>query len=360
MNNIRRINYHRLFVQWLCKLISLHGHCLIFILPLLSFAAQAQDKYLFQFVKRNDMFYIPWQGNGAMLDSLLTVVDRNSPDIKGGRMYIHVSSYTTTGANTNQVGYLRCLRVKSELITRAGLSESNFVTEKVIMEPYYGQRDVVVVETLTIQRLHPIAEPEQPIADTQPLTPQHESEVEAAPQASVDTPTLTTTVAAHPNEHALYFRANLLRWATLTSDLGVEWRINSKVGILVDGSWTSWSWDNKNRRYALWRVSPALHYYIGKEKRGYIGAMYHTGEFNYKLTPLGKQGDYQGGGLTGGYQLKLNRALSIDFNLGVGYTRAHYDRYTVMDNVRVYIGKETKNYWGIHQLGTTLVWKIIK
>ena len=63
--------------------------------------------------------------------------------------------------------------------------------------------------------------------------------------------------------YAFSLRANLLRWATLTSDLGIEWRINRNVGILANGSWTSWSWDNKNRRYALWKVSPEVRYYKG-------------------------------------------------------------------------------------------------
>ena len=38
--------------------------------------------------------------------------------------------------------------------------------------------------------------------------------------------------------YAFALRANLLRWATLTPDLGIEWRINRHVGILVNGSWT--------------------------------------------------------------------------------------------------------------------------
>ena len=60
-------------------------------------------------------------------------------------------------------------------------------------------------------------------------------------------------------------RANLLRWATLTPDLGVEWRFNPSWSISVNGSWTSWSWNDKDRRYALWEVMPELRYYIGKE-----------------------------------------------------------------------------------------------
>ena len=129
-----------------------------------------------------------------------------------------------------------------------------------------------------------------------------------------------------PTITQLSLRANLLRWATLTPDLGLEWRICPSWGIAVNGSWTSWSWNDKDRRYALWEVVPELRYYLGREKRGYLGAMLKTGQFNYKLSTTGKQGDLTGGGITGGYQLKLNKSLSMDFSLGLGYIHADYDK----------------------------------
>ena len=101
------------------------------------------------------------------------------------------------------------------------------------------------------------------------------------------------------------------------------------MGILVNGSWTSWNWDDKNRRYALWKVSPEIRYYLG-------------------------------GGFTGGYQLGLNSNLSLDFHAGVGYTYADYDEYTLINKVRVRKDCKTKKYWGINQLGITLIWKLLK
>ena len=125
-------------------------------------------------------------------------------------------------------------------------------------------------------------------------------------------------------EASFSLRANLLRWATLTPDLGLEWRINRLWGILVHGSWTSWSWNDKDRRYALWEVSPEVRYYMGKEKRGYLGAMYKAGAFNYKLS------------------------------------HADYEKYQVIDGVRVRQGEESKNWWGPINAGVTLVWKLGK
>lgn len=160
------------------------------------------------------------------------------------------------------------------------------------------------------------------------------------------------------NDTELSLRANLLRWATLTPDLGVEWRICPSWGIAVNGSWTSWSWNDKDRRYALWKVAPEVRYYMGEKKAWYLGAMFMTGQFNYKLSETGKQGDLMGGGITAGYQMRLNKALALDFNLGLGYLNADYEKYEVINGVRVRRGNETKDWWGPTNAGVTLVWKL--
>ena len=160
------------------------------------------------------------------------------------------------------------------------------------------------------------------------------------------------------NGGSLTLRANLLRWATLSPDLGIEWRISPSVGIMVNSSYTSWSWNDKERRFGLWEVAPEVRWYLGKQKRGYIGAIYKAGSFNYKFTETGRQGDIMGGGLTGGYMLRLNDAFSLDFGLGIGYLRADFDEYVVIDNVRVRSGEGSKNWWGPVHAGVTLVWTL--
>ena len=160
------------------------------------------------------------------------------------------------------------------------------------------------------------------------------------------------------NDTEISLRANLLRWATLTPDLGVEWHICPSWGIAVNGSWTSWSWNDKDRRYALWEVAPEVRYYMGEKKAWYLGAMFKAGQFNYKLSETGKQGDLMGGGITAGYQLRLNKALALDFNLGLGYLNADYEKYEVIDGVRVRRGSETKDWCGPINAGVTLVWKL--
>ena len=180
----------------------------------------------------------------------------------------------------------------------------------------------------------------------------------AAEQAKAEAERLSAGKAEDADSYTLSLRANLLRWATLTPDLGIEWRISPSVGIMVHGSWTSWTWQDNARRYALWEVSPEVRWYLGDARRWYVGAMFKAGQFNYKLSGTGRQGDLLGGGITGGYQLRLTEALSMDFTLGLGYLNADTERYDVIDGVRVRSGNETKHWIGPINAGVTLVWKI--
>ena len=322
--------------------------------------AQATDKapqVVFRFVEGNDMFYVPWNGNGTALDSLCRMIKPETLD-KGS---VKVYGYS----DTKKLSMIRCNRVKSELITRKGLQEEHFTTTNNVGE-WNGLKNVVFVTLPILYKVETEKRQETQRQDKSALTDSQKQSETAATSQEETTPVneirqiaeTTSSRTDNTDYGTLSLRANLLRWATLTPDLGIGWRINRNWSVQVNGTWTSWSWDGKNRRYALWEVSPEIRYYPGKMKRGYLGVMYHAGEFNYKLGDTGKQGDLMGGGLTGGYLLKLNRTLSLDFSLGIGCTHAEYEKYTVIDGVRVKQDKTDKNYWGVNRLGIGLVWNI--
>ena len=373
---------------------------------------KAQEKtdttYLFRFVADKDMFYSPWNGNGEQLASLLKCIGENRSAIESGQMYLLVTSYGTdgnAGQPATEVAKVRRNRVKSELIMRGKVKEAHFVTDRSFDAAYTdgngkSLRNIVIVtlpasvgkvaeiagteaaakveaynkevsgeaerERIAAEEARIQAEEARMKAEEERIRQEEariaeekaEAERKATEAAHTDAEETTPKIQKEPEQYRLALRANLLRWATLTPDLGLEWRINSSWSIVANGSWTSWSWNDKDRRYALWEVMPEVRYYIGKQKAGYVGAMFKTGQFNYKLSGTGKQGDLTGGGITGGYQLKLNKALSMDFNLGLGYLNADYEKYKVIDGVRVRQGKESKNWWGPVSAGVTLVWKI--
>lgn len=338
---------------------------------------KADTTYTFRFVPQKDMFYVPWNGNDTELARLLECIENNKVTILDGKLPLLVDGYCNSQScevKNLATAKIRANRVKSELITRAKIKEENFITRNHATEgDFVTVRLTVPVKETAVTDAEARRKAEAERLETEKRAEQERLAEEqrkaeearlAAEKAEAEKAAQQNTLADTPSEtkittdYHLSLRANLLRWATLTPDLGVEWRINPSWGISVNGSWTSWSWNDKDRRYALWEVAPELRYYIGSEKRGYVGAMYKVGSFNYKLSETGKQGDIMGGGITGGYVLRLNNALSMDFSLGLGYIHADYDKYEVIDGVRVRRGSGIKDWWGPVSAGVTLVWNI--
>ena len=358
-----------------------------------TFPVIAQQKtdttYTFRFVPQKDMFYVPWNGNDTELARLLECIENSKATIFDGKLPLLVDGYCNSlgsEAENLATAKIRANRVKSELITRAKIKEENFITHNhatggdfVIVRLTVPAKETAAMDAEAEARRR--AEAERLETETRAEQERRAEEQRKAEEARLaaeptvagrrerqkaeaEKAALQNTLAGTPSEtkittdYHLSLRANLLRWATLTPDLGLEWRICPSWGIAVNGSWTSWTWSDKDRRYALWEVAPEIRYYMGEKKAWYLGAMFKAGQFNYKISETGKQGDLMGGGITTGYQLRLNKALTLDFNLGLGYLNADFEKYEVIDGVRVRCGNETKNWCGPINAGVTLVWKL--
>ena len=352
---------------------------------------KADSTYTFRFVPQKDMFYVPWNGNDTELARLLECIENNKATILDGKLPLLVDGYCNSpGGEAEKLATakIRANRVKSELITRAEIREENFITRNhategdfvtvrltvPVKETSVTDAEAQVLREAEAARLETekraeqerLAEEERLAQEQRLAEEQHKAEearlaaekAEAGKSAQQNKLTETPSETKITNDYHFSLRANLLRWATLTPDLGLEWRICPSWGIAVNGSWTSWSWSDKDRRYALWEVAPEVRYYMGEKKAWYLGALFKAGQFNYKLSETGKQGDLMGGGITAGHQLRLNKALALDFNLGLGYLNADYEKYEVIDGVRVRHGNETKDWWGPINAGVTLVWKL--
>ena len=272
------------------------------LLTLLLLPAMAQQKadttYTFRFVPREDMFYVPWNGNDTELARLLECIEKNKATILDGKLPLYVDGYCNSlGSETENLATakIRANRVKSELIIRAEIKEENFITRNHATEgDFVTVRLTVPVKETTATDAEAEARRK---AEAERLEAEKRAEQErlaeeqrkaeearlAAEKAEAEKAAQQNTLADMPSEtkittdYHLSLRANLLRWATLTPDLGVEWRICPSWGIAVNGSWTSWSWNDKDRRYALWEVAPEVRYYMGEKKAWYLGAMFKAG-----------------------------------------------------------------------------------
>lgn len=334
----------------------------------------APAEYTFHFVAGDDMFYIPWSGNGEELDRLLACISQNKAAITEGSVPVLVDGFCTSQpseAENLAMAKTRSNRVKTEMILRGGLSEAcfrtqnhagkgNFVTVRIVIPATSSEAEMEAWRRAA-ERLEA-----EKRAEAERLAAEERRRAEEEARRAAEEAAAAAPAAEEPEESeeaeccamGLDLRANLLRWATLTPDLGLEWHISDRWSLGVGGSWTSWTWRDKERRYALWEVAPEVRYYMGRERRGYLGLMFKTGAFNYKFSETGKQGDLLGGGLTGGYILPLGKRLSLDFSLGLGYLNADYEKYAVIDGVRVRCSNETKEWWGPVHAGITLKWNL--
>ena len=275
---------------------------LLFIWELPVIAQQPTDTtYIFRFVPNDDMFYVPWNGNDRSLHQLLNILEKNKKQLQAGQMYISVSSYAASANDiqtSERMAYIRNNRIKSELITQGGLTEQMFITDRAIPSSYGKEklRNVVVVtfpasvekvaeiagieaarrvenynkersgkaererqfieqaarEKAEAERLAKEQAEREHLAAQEKARKQAETERLAAEKEEkerAETERLAAEAAAKAKAHSLSLRANLLRWVTLTPDLGVEWRLNRHVGILVNGSYTSWTWNSNDHRY---------------------------------------------------------------------------------------------------------------
>ena len=226
-------------------------------LTAVTFPVIAQQKadttYTFRFVPREDMFYVPWNGNDTELARLLECIEKNKATILDGKLPLYVDGYCNSlGSETENLATakIRANRVKSELIIRAEIKEENFITRNHATEGDFvtvrltvPAKETAATDAEAEARRKAEAErlAAEKRAEQERLAEEQRKAEEARPNTLADTPSETKIT----NDYHLSLRANLLRWATLTPDLGLEWRICPSWGIAVNGSWTSWSWSDK-------------------------------------------------------------------------------------------------------------------
>ena len=227
----------------------------------LTFPVIAQQKadttYTFRFVTQKDMFYVPWNGNDTELARLLECIENNKATILDGKLPLLVDGYCNSQSSEVKnlaTAKIRANRVKSELITRAKIKEENFITRNHVTEgDFVTVRLTVPVKETAVtdaeaearrkaeaERLETEKRAEQErLAEEQRKAEEarlaaEKAEAEKTAQQNTLADTLSETKIT--TDYHLSLRANLLRWATLTPDLGLEWRICPSWGIAVNGS----------------------------------------------------------------------------------------------------------------------------
>ncbi|MFI3292473.1 MAG: DUF3575 domain-containing protein [Rikenellaceae bacterium] len=167
----------------------------------------------------------------------------------------------------------------------------------------------------------------------------------------------------------LVLKTNLLCDISGTMNLGAEYSLSDKTSLSLMASYNPWEFsDNAKRKYLL--LQPEYRRWLRGAYDGYfVGAQLNYGTFNVggklpwwiasfdTFENNRYQGDFWGLGATSGYQWILSPRLNLEVAVSVGYAHFSYDKYEREANTPM-IGQGIYNYWGVTQMGLTLVYYI--
>lgn len=175
--------------------------------------------------------------------------------------------------------------------------------------------------------------------------------------------TTTELPATRWDDSELFLRWNIPYTLALTPFLGFEWKPSSRVGLLLNGAWSDWSFNNRQTRFKLWQLNPEVRYYL--TYCWYVGASGEVGNFDIK--PGKKKEGYDSyksmwaAGLVAGFKARMTARLSLDLNIGLGYAEYKFDHYQVANRTKVITEAHDNRYWwGPYQAGVVLSWRISK
>ena len=351
--------------------------------------AQQIKPVVFNFAVQSDEFHLYEENNRSEMQRLKAWLSKEYNGIYADSLAVFVYGYCASGGERDQrfrLAVARSNRVKASLIELNNMAEEYFITTNSSLGFSRKQSEavrIVIRQPLPHERLErnierrrasgkpvfgetskPPAEqsdgskPEQTKPEQQWQSPQQSTEYK--PEAPPQIETEPAPVKKSRNfATSLQARTNLLYWLAATPNLGIEWRPRLNLGFSMNGAWSHWTLNSEERQHRVWMLQPELRFYFGANNCWFVGGEFHAGEFNFKFSDTGYQGDAIGGGLMFGYRMYLSRLLDLDFSLGLGCTRIEYESYFRSNG---YMVKQNsglvKDVWGPSQAGISLFFKM--
>lgn len=154
---------------------------------------------------------------------------------------------------------------------------------------------------------------------------------------------------------------NLMHWAVLAHNVGVEYEMNRKNTIGISGS-CAWFSNKSRHRVYRWMVGElAYHHYFRKydvPKGAFIGAFAQIGEFEMMFSPRNRKGEFYSGGVCGGYRWHLKKEWFMEAEAGVGYMHIDYRHALDINGVLIRQGKDNCNYLLPSRISLSLIYRL--
>lgn len=186
---------------------------------------------------------------------------------------------------------------------------------------------------------------------------------------------MDSLIKSNKVRHHVELRTNLLYLATTTPNLSVDFGIAERWSLSLTAGYNPFKFPARNRddnkvvnpKFMHWLVEPELKYWFDEHLEGwYMGlhglySEYNVGGISFisALNENRYKGNLFGGGLSIGWHIWLGKKhrTGLDFSLGAGYLRLHYDKFKAC-NCSGVLGTYDRNYIGPTKAAVSLTYLI--
>lgn len=161
--------------------------------------------------------------------------------------------------------------------------------------------------------------------------------------------------------YRLALKTNLLYDAILMPSLEIEYRINDRWSVNLEGEVAWWSRKPRHKYYQIATISPEGRYWFKTKKPWhghYVGVFVGGSWYDLENGGRGYKGEFYMTGLSYGYMFPIGRVLSLEAGIGIGFLHTSYKEYLPLDGHYVYQQTSRTNYFGPVKLKLALAWRL--
>lgn len=167
----------------------------------------------------------------------------------------------------------------------------------------------------------------------------------------------------------LQLHTNGLYWLAAVPNVGIEVQTDWGIALSLDYAGAWWNKRSSDRFYSCYGFQSELRYYpdaiynYAPYRGHHFGIYGQLLTYDFEFGGTGYQApkltDTYAFGLAYGYTKVLNRRLSLDFTIGIGYFRTEYTKYKPYgDNKYMKTNTSKSTFFGPTRLEVSLVWNI--
>ncbi len=165
---------------------------------------------------------------------------------------------------------------------------------------------------------------------------------------------------SHTPRYILALKTNMLYYAALLPNLELEWLINNRWSVALEGNFASWGSYKHEKSYRLYVIDSEVRRWFKPRKPWhgmYAGLIAGGGWYDFENGSPGYYGEGLMTGLSFGYMWPIGRRLSLEAEIGAGYVYTRYKEYRPYEGHHLYLRTKELNYFGPIKAKLSIAWR---